>query len=218
MFGEQSAIGDLPPSVQLEGDYESFIAVRTSPRLYVHDGFVSPDEIAHILAITSDLDAWAAAGLIVKRDETGASFELPVAHDPVLRAVTGRTYALLGVENKVDFSVRFRRYGVGEWHPPHTDTYQMGDASLVATAMVILQGPEAGGETEFPWASPPVMVPARTGRLVAWLNHLPSGEEDPLAYHASRAIESGTKITITNFIYADAACRLVTEGPAALAR
>lgn len=217
MFGEQSATGDRPLSIRLEGEYESFARVRTSPRLFVQDGFVSSQEIAHILAITSDLDAWAAAGLVVKRDETGASFELPVAHDPVLREVTRRTYGLLGVENAVDFSVRFRHYGVGEWHPPHTDSYQMGDAFLVATAMIILLGPEAGGETEFPWASPPIKVPARTGRLVAWLNHLPNGSEDPLAYHASLPIESGRKITITNFIYSDATCRLVQHGPAALA-
>jgi hypothetical protein len=214
---EQDVAEDLHQSTRLEGVFESFSAVRTVPRLYVQDGFASPDEVAHILAITSDLAAWSAKGLSVKSDFTGTSFELPVAHDPAVQALTERTYDLLGVRNRVDSTVRFRRYGPGDWHPSHTDTYQISGFHLVATAMITLQGPDEGGETEFPLAAPPVMLPARTGRLAMWLNLLPNGDEDLRASHASLPVEAGDKVTITNFIYAAPRCSLVWRGPARLA-
>jgi hypothetical protein len=217
VVAEQYLAGEPPRSSRLEGVFESFSAVRTVPRLFVQDGFASADEVAHILAVTSDLAAWAAKGMSLKSDFTGTSFELPVAHDHVVQALTERTYDLLGVRNRVDSSVRFRRYGPGDWHPSHTDTYQISGFHLVATAMITLQGPDEGGETDFPFASPPVMVPARTGRLAMWLNLLPNGAEDHLSSHASLPVEAGDKVTITNFIYADPGCRLVRHGPAGLA-
>jgi hypothetical protein len=217
VLSEPDLDGYPPRSSRLEGVFESFSAVRTVPRLYVQDGFASADEVAHILAITSDLGAWAAEGLTVNTDFTGTSFELPVAEDPVVQGLTERTYELLGVRNRVGFSVRFRRYGPGEWHPSHTDTYQISGFHLVATAMITLQGPEEGGETEFPVASPPVLVPARTGRLAMWLNVLPNGADDIRSSHASLPVEAGDKVTITNFIYADPGCSLVRRGPARLA-
>ncbi len=141
MLAEQVLAGDPPRSCRLEGVFESFSVVRNVPRLYVQDGFASADEVAQILATTSDLAAWTAEGLSVKSDFTGTSFELPVARDPAVQALTERTYELLGVRNRVDSSVRFRRYGPGDWHPSHTDTYQISGFHLVATAMITLQGP-----------------------------------------------------------------------------
>jgi hypothetical protein len=204
-------------SSRLEGVFEFFSAVRTVPRLFVQDGFASADEVAHVLAITSDLAEWSAKGEYVKSDFTGTSFELPVAQDATVRSLTERTYELLGVRNRVDSSVRFRRYAPGEWHPAHMDIYEIDGFHLVATAMITLQGPDEGGETDFPLASPAVTVPARTGRLAMWLNLLPDGADDPFSSHASLPVEVGDKVTITNFIYADPACGLVRRGPAILA-
>lgn len=217
VIAERDVAGEGPRSPRLDGVFETFSPVRSVPRLYVQDGFASVDELAHLLDVTSDLAAWTAKGVSVKSDFTGTSFELPVADDPAVQALTGRTYELLGVRNCVDSSVRFRRYGPGEWHPLHTDTYRVAGLHLVATAMITLHGPDEGGETEFPLASPPVMLPARTGRLSMWLNLLPDGADDPRARHASLPVEAGDKVTITNFIYADPGCRLVRRGPAELA-
>lgn len=198
------------------GHFPSWTTIRAIPRLYVMDGFASDAEVERVLALTRDLDAWRESGANVKRDATGASFELPVAADEVLGALVARTYEMLGVENVVNFSVRFRHYRTSESHPLHTDTYEIDGAHLVATALLCLTAPEVGGSTDFPLASPPVRVPYRRGRLVSWLNLLPSGAEDPQASHAGAAVTAGDKITLTNFIYADPQCRLVREGPACL--
>ena len=198
------------------GEFPDWTTVRQTPRLYVVDGFATDAEVDRLLEITRDLDDWRRSGAQVKWDATGASFELPVAADEVLGALVARTYALLGVENAVGFSVRYRHYHPGEAHPLHTDTYEINGAHLVATALLCLTAPEAGGSTDFPLASPPVRLPYRRGRLVSWLNLLPSGAEDPQAAHAGAAVTTGDKITLTNFIYADPQCRLVREGPACL--
>lgn len=205
------------PELEVAGShFPSWTTIRAIPRLYVMDGFASDAEVERVLALTRDLDAWRESGANVKRDATGASFELPVAADEVLGALVARTYEMLGVENVVNFSVRFRHYRTSESHPLHTDTYEIDGAHLVATALLCLTAPEVGGSTDFPLASPPVRVPYRRGRLVSWLNLLPSGAEDPQASHAGAAVTAGDKITLTNFIYADPQCRLVREGPACL--
>jgi hypothetical protein len=41
--------------------------------------------------------------------------------------------------------VRLRIYGPGQGHPPHVDTYEPGDARLMATALVCLRAPASGG-------------------------------------------------------------------------
>ncbi len=198
------------------GEFPAWTPVRQTPRLYVVDSFASHAEVDRVLAIARDLDAWRRNGATVKWDATGASFELPVAADEVLGALVARTYRMLGVENAAAFSVRYRHYHQGESHPLHTDTYEINGAHLVATALLCLTAPEEGGSTDFPFASPPVRVPYRRGRLVSWLNLLPSGVEDPQAAHSAAAVTAGDKVTITNFIYADPQCRLVREGPACL--
>jgi hypothetical protein len=180
------------------------------------DGFATDDEVARVLEITRDLDAWRRGGVAVKHDATGASFELPVDTDEALGSITARTYAALGVDNAVPFTVRYRHYRLSESHPIHTDTFVINGAHLVATALLCLTAPEEGGSTDFPLASPPMRVPYRRGRLVSWLNLLPTGVADPQAAHSAAAVTAGDKITITNFIYADPQCRLVREGPACL--
>lgn len=198
------------------GSFPTFTAIRRVPRLYAVDGFASDEEVDHVLKLTADLDEWRRRGVEVKRDTTGASFELPVAADEVVTRIATRTYALLGVENQVAYSVRFRHYHMEESHPIHTDTFVISEAHLVATAILCLTPPAAGGATEFPYGAPPVRVPHRRGRLVSWINLRPDGSVDPQAAHAGAAVTAGDKVTITNFIYADPHCGLVEQGPAYL--
>lgn len=200
----------------LIGHFGHWTSVRANPRLYVMDGFASDDEVQQVLALTCDPQAWRERGVAVHADSTGTSFELPVSSADVLGRLTSRTYAMLGVENAVAFSVRYRHYHQSEGHPLHTDTYEMNGAHLVATALLCLTAPEEGGSTDFPLASPPLRVPYRRGRLVTWLNLGPDGTQDRQAAHLGAAVTAGDKITITNFIYADPQCGLVREGPACL--
>ena len=183
------------------------IPLRRTPRVWVADDFVSRDECEHILASAADAERLAAAGVTTRHDHSGFWFDLPIAGDAVAAEIARRTCDALGLENDFGTTLRFRRYEPGESHPAHVDCFTNGDSHLVATALVYLTDTEAGGETVFPRALPePLIVRPARGRLVAWLNYYPNGALDPSSFHESRAIVSGTKATITNFIYAPLDC------------
>ncbi|MBC7909916.1 MAG: 2OG-Fe(II) oxygenase [Pyrinomonadaceae bacterium] len=173
-----------------------------APSLYVCDDFASVAEIEHILAVASDRPALERRGISAKHDPTGFSLEMPVVRDSILEDLCRRIYTTVGLSNDYGLTMRFRRYAVGESHPPHTDTYQIGTARLLATAMLYLSDTGAGGETLFPRARPkPLRLKPRRGRLVIWFNYLPDGLEDAQACHESLPVRRGEKATLTNFIY-----------------
>lgn len=175
--------------------------LSVSPRLYVVDDFATPAEIAHVLARASDTGALAAQGIETHHGVTGFSFEMPV-DDSVLIGLTARTYKLIRIENRIGDTLRFRRYGPGEYHPPHIDTYKIHDWTLIRTALLYLTNVVAGGETYFPEAQPaPIAVIPKAGRLVIWFNHLGDSSVDKHSIHESLAVRQGEKATLTNFVY-----------------
>jgi RimK-like ATP-grasp domain/2OG-Fe(II) oxygenase superfamily len=177
-------------------------ASRDAPRLYVVDHFANNAEIAHILAVASNLPALRRRGIVTSQDATGDSFELPVRGDEILERLCARVYATVGIENDRGETLRFRRYRAGQSHPLHSDSYRAGDSFLIVTAMLYLADTQAGGETHFPNAKPrPLRLKPRKGRLVVWFNHLPNGQVDSDAVHESLPVRLGEKVTLTNFIY-----------------
>ncbi len=173
----------------------------SSPRLYQIDDFASDEEVAQLLAAAAGRRQTTGA----KRDETGFSFELPVAGSAPAESLRARIAEAVGIDNRLGATLRFRHYQRGEQHPRHRDGYVIAGQPLVATALLYLSTPTGGG-TSFPGAQPePVIVQAKKGRLVFWLNYLADGTEDPASEHESLAVTDGDKITLTAFIYAPAA-------------
>ena len=176
--------------------------VRRSPCVYAWESFAAPAEIAHVLALADDERLLAERGIETKRDNTGFSCELPVRGDATLEALCRRAYDALGLENDEGATLRLRRYKSGESHPPHRDTYRVGQSHLIATAMLYLTDTQTGGETYFPQARPtPLQLKPRRGRLVVWFNHTPDGGVDETSLHESLPVKHGEKATLTNFIY-----------------
>ncbi len=170
--------------------------------MWVVDGFASPDECAHVVAIGAEIEAGRAGqDLATKRDTTGFSFEMPIAGDAVLESIDRRVEQMMGVADVLGATFRFRRYRPGELHPPHTDVWDGQVGWLVGTAMLCLVAPDAGGSTDFISAVPPLSVPARAGRLAIWANHRPDGSPDDASAHLGTPVEVGEKITITRFVY-----------------
>ncbi len=186
----------------LAGDtFETRTTLSVAPHVEVLDAFASDAELRAVLARAEpevvDQQGWAA-----KADETGFSFEMPVPGDGLLEEIHRRMAAALEIAGAhPPESFRFRRYRPGEGHPPHCDHFQIGASWLVGTAMLCLTGAHAGGETEFPLASPPLSVASKPGRLLYWKNHRADGVADELALHEGREVIAGTKTTVTWFIY-----------------
>lgn len=168
------------------------------PDLFVIDDFADESECAAILREAVRL----APSVQTKHDRTGFSFEMPIGGDETLRRLTGRIHRLTGMGNDGPQTLRFRRYSPGESHPLHSDAYEINGRSLVTTAILYLDEPQAGGETHFPFAEPaPIRVAPKRGRLAVWFSYRPDGSLDPAARHESLPVFSGEKATLTEFAY-----------------
>ena len=176
--------------------------VAARPRLAVLDHFLGDDDLGRIDRLTANPPELEARGIAVHRDATGLSCELPLELDEVLESVARRIEQTLGIANDFGPSLRYRRYAVGDGHPPHLDTYEIDGLHLVATAVLYLCDTEAGGETSFPRAVPePVTIAPRRGRLAYWFNYLPDGTPDPASWHEGLPVLAGEKRTLAAFIY-----------------
>ena len=174
-----------------------FRQIPVDARIWIADGFLDEDEIAALLAAAA-----ARAASSGEQDSSGLHFELPIDDAPVVRTVSRRIEAVLGFPDALGGTLRFRRYRQGEYHPAHLDVYQIGDRTLVATAMLCLVGDALGGETRFGRTRPaPVSLSPIRGRLTVWCNCLPDGRPDPASWHEGMPVHSGEKTTLTCFAY-----------------
>ncbi len=174
---------------------ESVLALR--PDLRVYADFALEAELL-------PLRSWAEQRLEVEGEESphGASVELPIAENAGLVSLTRRVERLVGFESTVRDSVRFRRYEPGQGHPPHLDEYEIDGATLVVSAMLIVEAPESGGATEFPQASPwPTAIAPQAGRLAVWSNCNAEGHPEPRSSHQAAPVVAGHKAVFLWFFY-----------------
>jgi hypothetical protein len=174
---------------------QSILALR--PDLRVYDHFALEAELL-------PLRSWAEQRLELEGEDSehGASVELPVAESAGLTDLTRRVEALVGFESRVRDTVSLRRYRPSQGHPPHLDEYEIDGASLVVTAMLIVEAPESGGATEFPQASPwPTAVVPQTGRLAVWSNCTAAGASEPRSSHQGAPVVAGRKAVLLWFFY-----------------
>jgi RimK-like ATP-grasp domain/2OG-Fe(II) oxygenase superfamily len=188
----------------MSSDSRSLVRLAQSPRVYMQDDFVTLDDIQHVLVRYGTREALEACGIHWDKNETGLSGELPLDADPLLAHLAKRIEDLLGFSSALSHNTfRFRRYGIGEFHPPHIDTYKIAGKHLVATALIYLTDANRGGETVFPDALPtPVSIVPKTGRLGLWFNHEPNGDIDQRSRHRSEKLVEGDKATLAYFVYA----------------
>lgn len=173
-----------------------------APRLTVLNRFLDEDDLQRIDRLTGNTESLERAGVVVRRDETGLSCELPLELDPVLSGLARRIDATLGLANEFGPTLRYRHYAIGDSHPPHLDAYRIGDLYLVATAILYLTDTDSGGETAFPDAMPePLAIAPRRGRLVFWHNYRADGTPDPASRHEGLPVRAGEKRTLAAFIY-----------------
>ena len=190
----------------LHGDHPrapgaSALAVR--PTLLSVDDFIDEAAAAEILALFGD-EAWVSEhALHYGWGAEGFVAEVPASAAPLLGALSERLDDITGVRGLGERTFRFRYYGEGQGHPPHTDTYTdaSGDVLGLTTLLALLDTAE-GGETRFPRAEPaPVEVAPRLGRLLWWTSTGPGGQDDPHSLHEGAVVKAGCKAVLLSFVY-----------------
>lgn len=183
------------------------LATRLSqdPALYHIKALCDDAHIETILALIQD-EGWLAAHHIsTERTEHGSAWELPVTAHPVLGTIAQRALeaASLGGVGELD-SLRLRRTIVGQGHPGHLDDYEVEGQRLVATVLLTLEQPQAGGHTRFERAlpQPQHLRPAPKDALL-WYNVRRDLSPSWRSWHDGEEVLEGVKTTLGCFIYAD---------------
>jgi prolyl 4-hydroxylase len=129
-------------------------------------------------------------------------------NDPILIGIEKRIAAVTGmpIENGEDFHVL--RYGVGEEYQPHYDYFNaatpggseclLRGGQRVASLIIYLHAPDAGGETLFP--RPHIFITPRKGDAVLFYNCTPNGMVDPQSLHGGAPVQAGEKWIMTKWI------------------
>ena len=127
--------------------------------------------------------------------------------DERVRAIDRRICALMGLEERQGETLQGQRYAPGQFFRTHHDFFHT-DQSYFAeeqkcggqrtwTAMIFLNGTQAGGETNFPYAG--LKVAPRPGLLLMWDNMTPDGAPNLYAAHEGCAVEAGVKYIVTKW-------------------
>ena len=115
--------------------------------------------------------------------------------------------AVLGLDHRFAETTQGQRYEVGQQFKHHYDyffesesywqTERRRGGQRTWTAMVFLNEPAGGGETEFPQLSFK-MLP-RTGMLLIWNNMGLDGRPNPYLLHSGNPVTQGTKYIVTKW-------------------
>ncbi|WP_296678046.1 2OG-Fe(II) oxygenase [Novosphingobium sp.] len=157
------------------------------------------------------IDAGAQPSTLFKGTErpdfrTSWTCHLP-STEPLVESLEEYISDLLGIHNAYAETAQGQRYRPGEQYKAHHDFFHAGHdywlreaprgGQRTWTAMVYLNEPKEGGETEFPLLD--VAIRPRTGTLVVWNNMALDGTPNMKTLHAAKPVIGGVKHVITKW-------------------
>jgi prolyl 4-hydroxylase len=176
--------------------------------LFVVDHFMVPAECAELMARIDD-KARPSTLYSVDGDagfRTSDSCDLN-PHDPLVLLVEHRICALTGIDYRHGETLQGQRYAPGQQFKPHHDHFpyevdywqqeRLNGGQRSWTAMIYLNQPESGGETNFPTAG--LCVAPRPGMLLLWNNMLDDGSPNSSSLHEGCPVAAGTKYIVTKW-------------------
>ncbi len=176
--------------------------------LFIVQGFLTAQECTGVMKLIDDTARPSSLyrGTEIDGYRTSYSGDLDPFH-PLVQTVEGRICHLMGLDKRFGETLQGQRYAVGQQFKTHHDYFfktqsywemekdRGGQRSW--TAMIYLNEPEAGGETNFPKAG--MCVTPRTAMLVLWNNMDEIGAPNDLTAHEGCAVTAGTKYVVTKW-------------------
>jgi prolyl 4-hydroxylase len=175
--------------------------------LFIVQGFMTEEECSEMIALI-DVDAHPStlyAGTEIDGYRTSYSCNLD-PHHPLVARIEGRICMLMGIDKRHGETLQGQRYSPGQQFKPHHDFFftdqpywegerKSGQRSW--TAMIYLNEPEGGGETNFSNAG--MCISPRTAMLVLWNNMDTIGAPDLMTLHEGCPVTAGTKYIVTKW-------------------
>lgn len=176
--------------------------------LYIVQGFLLGQECVDLMKLIDDTSRPSTLyeGTEIPGFRTSYSGDLDPFH-PLVQIVEGRICNLMGLDKRSGETLQGQRYEIGQQFKPHHDYFHTNEAYWQLerprggqrswTAMIYLNEPEGGGETNFPNAG--LCVSPRTAMLVLWNNMDAIGAPNDLTLHEGCAVTAGTKYIVTKW-------------------
>lgn len=176
--------------------------------LFFVQGFVTQEECDAIVALIDQTaqPSTLYAGTEIDGFRTSYSGNLDPWH-PIVSRIEQRLCHLMGVDKRFGETLQGQRYAVGQQFKPHHDYFFTSQAYWESertsggqrswTAMIYLNEPEKGGETNFGKVG--MCITPRSAMLVLWNNMDEAGAPNDLTQHEGMAVEAGNKYIVTKW-------------------
>ncbi len=177
-------------------------------QVYIYQGFLGPSDCKMLIR---KIDAEAVPSSLYKGTEQPGfrtSYSCHLSRwDYDVGRVEARMSDTLGIENDYAETMQGQRYQAGQefkshhdfFHPSQNYWLDEGPAGGQRswTAMIFLNEPEGGGNTEFPHLG--IGVKPQAGMMLIWNNMSPDGTMNYKTLHAGTPITKGVKHIITKW-------------------
>ncbi len=176
-------------------------------QVYLFQDFLSPDECKGLIDL---IDASAVPSTLYEGGP--ASFRTSYtchmdSGNALVSRVEARMSEVLGIHNSHAETMQGQRYLVGQEFKPHHDFFHLDQAywnverlaggQRTWTAMIFLNEPEAGGNTEFPELG--FGMRPQAGKMLMWNNVDRDGTLNHKTLHTGTPVIAGTKHIITKW-------------------
>jgi prolyl 4-hydroxylase len=182
--------------------------ICAAPRIFTLDEFVSSGESSHLMTLASINLQPAQAGTRDRLSQEHSAFSGAAATfhtslcDPVVRNLERRIGAAFGLPPSHVEPVSVLRYQGGDSYAAHVDYFdaarlarnrEIGDLAgqRVASFLVYLRAPEAGGETQY--LKIDRKIAGRERMALCHFNCDAKGEPDPMTLHTGTPVTKGEK-------------------------
>lgn len=176
-------------------------------QVYVYQHFLSPDECKGLVDL---IDASAVPSTLYEGGPAHFRTSFTCHMDwgnALVNLVEARMSDVLGIHNSHAETMQGQRYLVGQEFKPHHDFFHLDQSYWHAerlaggqrtwTAMIFLNEPEAGGDTQFPELG--FGVRPQAGKMLMWNNISRDGTLNYKTLHTGTPVTAGTKHIITKW-------------------
>lgn len=191
------------------------VQISEKPRIYLLKEFLLEKECDHVIRVSrqhmvpSKVIDEKNTGEVADYRRSSRGFFIPTNwNDSVLKGIERRISDLTNIPIENGESLHVLHYDVGGEYQPHFDFFNPktngGADNLrrggqrIATCIMYLNTPEAGGETIFPKAN--LAVTPKKGDAVLFYNCTPDGIVDPNSFHGGAPVKAGEKWIMTRWI------------------
>ncbi|NOW43918.1 prolyl 4-hydroxylase [Novosphingobium sp. SG751A] len=193
---------------RLDADPYAYRVPLDTMDMYAITDFLSAAECHRFMTLVDEVARPSATFEPGNQQDYRTSFSGDVDRaNPFVAMIERRIDDLMGINPVCGEAIQGQRYAVGQeyrghcdWFPPLSAYFQKevpcgGQRSW--TAMIYLNEPDEGGETDFMHVG--VCVQPRLGMLLAWNNANRNGEVNTYTQHAAKPVTKGQKYVITKW-------------------